>query len=193
LKPAFATATAIMTDSKSDSEHLSEPLSAPDSEPGKDCDSEPNSEIEDALLAPLEPHDSVLFSLSQSFLSVLFPPFILVALSFSISVSFQPSVFTFLEPDPALFDSRDFYYIDICTRAAALTIFHALSDINEEKYVEIEKVTGITRTALRKIRKKVKDRGYNFKTDKLRIRTEHFMNAPRFGRPNTACNPENEK
>jgi hypothetical protein len=193
LKPAFATATAIMTDSESDSEHLSEPFFTPDSEPGKDCDSEPDSEVEDALLAPLELHDSVSFSLSQSFLSIPLPLFILVASSSFISVPFQFSVFTFFEPDPAPLDNRDFHYIDICTRVAALAIFHTLPGTNEKKYVEVEKVTEMTRTALRKIRRKAKDRGYDFKTNKLRIRTEHLINASRSGRPNTACNPENEK
>ncbi len=48
----------------STSHESSESLSAPDSEFGEECDSEPDSEVEDALLAPLKSRDSIFFSFS---------------------------------------------------------------------------------------------------------------------------------
>ncbi len=47
--------------------------------------------------------------------------------------------------------------------------------------------------ALREIRKKVKDRDYNFKIDGLRILSEYFIDAPRSGRSNIICNPDTER
>jgi len=51
----------------------------------------------------------------------------------------------------------------------------------------------VKKKALREIRKKVKGRDYNFKIDGLRILSEHLVDAPRSGRPNTACNPDTER
>ncbi len=47
--------------------------------------------------------------------------------------------------------------------------------------------------ALREIRKKVKGRDYDFKINGLRILSEHLVDAPRSGRPNTTCNPDIER
>jgi len=66
LKFAFITATVItiMTDFEFDIESLFESLSAPDFEFGEEYDSEPNSEVEDALLVFFKPRDSIFFSFS---------------------------------------------------------------------------------------------------------------------------------
>ena len=63
----------------------------------------------------------------------------------------------------------------------------------EEKYKEIKKSTGVKRETFRKIIRKTKARGYNFKINKLRIRLEHLVDVSRSGRPNITCNFENER
>src|SRR6266511_3042262 len=170
-----------MTDSESDIKPLSEPLSAPDSEPGEECDSEPDSKVEDASLAPLKPRDSVPFSLSQLSACVPPPP--------SISKPSQSSISTPHEPSESLSQRN----IDPVTKSVVLTLFHTLPGTKEERYKEIEKSTEMKRETFRKIIRKIKTRGYDFKINKLRIRLEYFVDAPRTGRPNIACNPKNER
>ncbi len=170
-----------MTDSKSDIKSLSESLSTPDSEPGEECDSEPDSEVEDASLAPLKPRDSIPFSLSQLSACVPPPP--------SISEPSQPSISTPHEPSEPPSQRN----IDPVTKSIALALFHTLPGTKKERYKEIKKSTGIKREAFRKIIRKAKARGYNFKINKLRIRLEHLIDAPRSGRPNIAYNPENKR
>src|SRR6266536_5095 len=183
MKPAFATATVItiMTDSESDIKSLSEPLSAPDSKPGEECDSEPDLKVEDASLVPLKPRDSVPFSLSQLSTCVSLPP--------SISEPSQPSVSTPHEPSEPPSQRN----IDPVTKGVALALFHTLPGTKEERYKEIEKSIGVKREAFRKIIRKAKARGYDFKIDKLRIRLEYLVDAPRSGRLNIACNSKNER
>ena len=66
-------------------------------------------------------------------------------------------------------------------------------DTKEERYKEIKKLIKVKREAFRKIIKKIKARGYDFKINKLRIRLEYLVNIFRFGRSNIACNPKNER
>ena len=68
-----------------------------------------------------------------------------------------------------------------------------MPDIKEERYKKIEKSIRIKRKIFRKIIRKVKARGYNFKINKLRIRLEYLINISRSGRLNITCNPENER
>ena len=70
-------------------------------------------------------------------------------------------------------------YIDITLKAIALTIFQILPGNHEERYTEVEKQTGVKKEALREIRKKAKGRDYDFKTDGLRILSEHLVDASR--------------
>ncbi len=170
-----------MINSKSDIKPLSESLSAPDSESGEKYDSEPDSEVKDTSLTPLKPRDNVPFSLSQLSASVSPPPSISEPSQSSISTPHESS-----EPP----SQRN---IDPVTKGVALALFHTLPGTKEERYKKIKKSTGVKRKAFRKIIRKTKARGYNFKIDKLRIRLEHLIDAPRSGRPNVACNPKNER
>ncbi len=81
-------------------------------------------------------------------------------------------------------------HIDITLKVIALAIFQILPGNHEERYTEVEKQTDIKKEALREIRKKTKNRNYDFKTDGLRILSEYLINASRSGRPNTVCNPD---
>ena len=63
----------------------------------------------------------------------------------------------------------------------------------EKRYKKIEKSIRVKRKTFRKIIRKVKARGYDFKIDKLRIRLEYLIDAPRSGRPNITCNFKNER
>ncbi len=98
-------------------------------------------------------------------------------------------IFTSYEP----FESLSQRNIDPVIKGVVLALFHILPGTKEERYKEIEKSIGVKREAFRKIIRKVKARGYDFKINKLRIRLEYFIDAPRSGRPNIACNPENER
>ncbi len=183
MKSIFATTTiiAIITNSKSNIKPLSESLSTPDSEPGEEYDSKPNSEVEDTLLAPLKPRDNIPFSLSQ--LSACVPP------PSSISELFQLSISTPHEPSEPPSQRN----IDPVTKSVTLTLFHILPGTKEERYKKIEKSIKIKRETFRKIIRKIKARGYDFKINKLRIRLEYFIDASRSGRLNVAYNPKNKR
>src|SRR6266498_3997837 len=60
--------------------------------------------------------------------------------------------------------------IDPVTKGVALALFHTLPSTKKERYKEIKKSIRVKRETFRKIIRKIKARGYNFKIDKLRIR-----------------------
>jgi len=183
LKPAFTTATVItiIIDFKFDIKSLFESLSTPDSKPDEEYDSKFNSKVKDTLLALLKPRDSIPFSLSQLSASVL-------SLSFIFKPS-QPSIFTLYE----LFEPPSQRNIDPVIKDVVLTLFHALLDTKEERYKKIKKSIRVKRETFRKIIRKIKARGYNFKINKLRIRFEYLVDAPRSGRLNITCNSKNKR
>ena len=109
--------------------------------------------------------------------------------SFFISELSQSSISTLHESS----ESSSQRNIDPVIKSVVLALFHTLPGTKEERYKEIKKSTGVKRKAFRKIIKKIKARGYNFKINKLRIRLEHLIDAPRSGRLNVACNSKNEK
>ena len=107
----------------------------------------------------------------------------------SISEPSQPSVSTPHEPSEPPSQRN----IDPVIKSVVLALFHILPDTKKKRYKEIEKSIGVKREAFRKIIKKIKARGYNFKINKLRIRLEHLIDAPRSGRPNITYNPKNKR
>jgi hypothetical protein len=144
---------------------------AVDSEFGEEFNSNSDSEFDS------EP-DIIFFEISD-------PP------RFIISPSSNPSLSVFFESSPTsshLSDSQTSRYIDIILNIAAFTRFHILPDTNEEKYKNIEKQIGVKKEALRNIRKKAKERDYDFKINKLRIYSYHLIDDSRSKRFKTVYN-----
>ena len=109
--------------------------------------------------------------------------------SFFISELSQSSISTLHESS----ESSSQRNIVPVIKSVVLALFHILPDTKKKRYKEIEKSTKMKREAFRKIIRKIKARGYNFKIDKLRIRLEHLIDVSRSGRLNITCNPKNER
>jgi len=81
-------------------------------------------------------------------------------------------------------------YIDVIIKAITLSLFYTLPGTSDEKYIKIEKVVKIKKKTLKKIRKKTKERDYNFEMNKLHIHSYHINDAPRYGRIFIFSNPD---
>ncbi len=110
-------------------------------------------------------------------------------------IEYDNSIFLFVSSStlPSEPSKKPRLYIDITLKVIALIIFQILPGNHEERYTEIEKQTDVKKKVLREIRKKVKGRDYDFKTDSLRILFEYFINVSRSGRSNIACNPDTKR
>ncbi len=107
----------------------------------------------------------------------------------SISEPSQSSISTSYEPSESPFQRN----IDPVTKGVVLALFHTLPSTKEKRYKKIKKSIEVKRETFRKIIRKIKARGYNFKINKLRIRLEYLIDASRSRRLNITCNPENER
>ena len=83
---------------------------------------------------------------------------------------------------------------DVVTKGIALALYYHLpGPSNIEKFNKIEQQTGVKQRALRDIRNRALERGFDPTVDQLRIKKEHLGNAPRSGPPCSAVNSKNEK